>query len=125
MTDSCAKREQNPHYGLYNGLKASPGDQRGSLQSGQQYPFRKETYDVFLFKLGEGAANRFQLETKEISNILTSHRQGHGLRIRRRSRQTVAPIDKEDCHLLFGRAVAEQAQLVLGGVHLARGELDQ
>jgi len=21
MTDSCAKREQNPHYGLYNGLK--------------------------------------------------------------------------------------------------------
>ena len=20
MTDSCAKREQNPHYGLYNGL---------------------------------------------------------------------------------------------------------
>ena len=23
MTDSCAKREQNPHYGLYNGLKLS------------------------------------------------------------------------------------------------------
>ena len=21
MTDSCAKREQNPHYGLYNGLR--------------------------------------------------------------------------------------------------------
>jgi len=26
MTDSCAKREQNPHYGLYNGLMGLTGN---------------------------------------------------------------------------------------------------
>jgi len=40
MTDSCAKREQNPHYGLYNGLaKGSALDipyARGSVERTQQ-----------------------------------------------------------------------------------------
>src|ERR1700728_2435514 len=60
------------------------------------------------FKLGEGAADRFDGEAQEIRDVLAAHRQGHRVCRTPGPSQSVAPADQETRDLFFRRGAPEQ-----------------